>query len=157
MFYPRHIIIVLVISFCLAHAADKKQYAQLKELAKQYPILEEQMLATLPQFGQYCTSVDTTLIDRYVNIVKEILDRDALSPDEKKYIKKIAHAMTRGPIHRNGSASSRWRNAAKQALILTLSQTATGTTILDELAAHNPQLQAEREAYSGGAHDNKVY
>lgn len=149
MFSIRHVVIAatLVVHSCLTTATDKKIHGQLKALARNYPVLEKQALAALPAFGHYCTTVDTSLIEICVNIVKESLKQDTLTLDEIKCIKKIAATITRGPIYKNASASSRWRNAAKQAIILTLSQTAAGTAILDQLAADNPQLQNEKEAY----------
>lgn len=132
---------------CLGGIEDKKKIQELRSLASLYPVLEEQVLSTLPRFGSYCTTLDTSLIEQYASKVEQLLSQEALTTDAKRFIKKIATYMTRGTIHRNASADSRWRNRAKQAIVIALSKKQEGMAILEGLASKNPQLQAEIEAY----------
>lgn len=132
---------------CLGGTEDKKKIQELRSLADRYPVLEEQVLKALPRFGTYCTAIDKSLIEQYVSKVEQLLNQETVTVYDKRFIKKIALYMTRGTIHRNASADSRWRNRAKQAIVIALSKKKEGMVILESLAAKNAQLQAEIEAY----------
>jgi hypothetical protein len=125
-----------------------EQKIDLQKLAVLYPVYEQHVLQTLPSFGTYTSSVDTTLITRYAEVITQVLTQKQVSAEDRNSIKRIAHLMTRGAVYRNASADSRWRNYAKQAIVHALQKSKDGAAILESLVADNPQLQSEIEAYT---------
>lgn len=140
-------VLVVLGIHCITKASDSNEQG-LKALARMYPLYEKYILHSFPQFGSYTPSLDTSLIKRYASLVVQVLSKKQLTKEDKRFVKKIAWLMTRGSVYRNASSDSRWRNYARQAIIQALNTSKEGIAILDELTAHNPQLEVEREAYS---------
>lgn len=130
------------------NAHTSPQGRKLSELINHYPKIERQMRRAALPYGTYRTKVDTTFINKCVTVIEAILREKPLSQFNKNLVKEIARQLLSGAIYRNASTDSRWRNYAKQAIVKTLLKTKEGTAILDVLTKGNPQLQAEREAYT---------
>lgn len=133
-------------------STDEKK-AALRTMAWLYPKYERLILNSLPGFGTYTTSIDTSLIKCYAQLVTEVLAQKELSAEDKQFVKKIATHMTRGSVYRNASADSRWRNYAKQSIVKALQTSSSGRAILESLANDNPQLEIEIEAYTNYSFD----
>jgi hypothetical protein len=123
-------------------------------LEKNYPQFEEKEISKL-SLGVYIPKIDTSLIDRYVAIIKAILDQKAttdgktsLTDKEKTFISTLARSLTKGRIIRNGSPHSKWISHSKKVIIQTLYVYEEGKRILDELSLNNPILTQEIEAFT---------
>jgi len=136
---------LLIVSFIPVLHGQKKD---LQKLAMLYPFYEKQALESLPGFGTHVTTINTALIDTYVQIIANTLNQKHISLNDLLCIKKIALDMTKGIVYRNGSADSRWRNYAKQAVVYTLLKTNQGQAILEDLILANPLFAQEVEAYT---------
>ncbi len=135
--------------FSVSAAALRDSHKKrLKSLMQLYTFYECQTLHSLPQFGTYCPTIDTSLIERYKDEIEHLLALETLSDEEKQFIESIAYKMIRGPVYRNASCISRWKNYAKQAIIQSLSKHYYGLWVLESLAKKNPQLETEIEAYT---------
>ncbi len=140
--------ILLCMQLSVRPSSTDEKKASLRTMAWLYPKYERLVLNSLPGFGVYTTSIDTSLITCYAQLVSEVLAQKHLSAEDKQFVKKIATHMTRGSVYRNASADSRWRNYAKQSIIQALQTSSTGRAILKSLVTDNPQLEAEIEAYT---------
>lgn len=116
-------------------------------LAEKYASFEKRVTRTFAA-NTYTRVVDTTLIDRYIAIVKTIISKPTLSSYESMFIISLATYITSQKIDRNGSALSRWNNYAKEALVKALYPSPLGKEILDKLCSTNLQLRDEIEAYT---------
>ncbi len=140
--------ILLCMTLSARPSSTDEKKAALRTMAWLYPKYERLILSTFPGSGVYTTSIDTSLIKCYAQLVTEVLAQKNLSTEDKQFVKKIAAHMTQGSVYRNASADSRWRNYAKQSIVKALQTSSTGKAILESLAADNPQLEAEIEAYT---------
>lgn len=122
---------------------------QVEDLLKhQYPTFEKRIKETF-QNQTYAISVDTSLVDKYVTIIKAILTTYSILPDhEKHFVKTISRFLTQGAVIRNPSPTARWTSHAKEAIIKVLNAHHDGKTILKELAQGNPILAQEIEVYT---------
>ncbi len=116
-------------------------------LAENYPSFEQRVTRTFEP-NTYTRTVDTTLIDRYITLVKIIINKPSLSSYEKTFLSSLATHITSKEIARNGSALSRWNNYAKEALVKAMYPIPVGKEILDKLCSTNLQLKDEIEAYT---------
>lgn len=92
--------------------------------------------------------IDTTLVNRYAACVKAIVQKPLIIDDEKFFVTEIVKSLVEGNVLRNGSSLSRWIGHAKESIIKLLHAHPVGKEILMQVAATDPQLQSEIEAYT---------
>lgn len=93
-------------------------------------------------------NTDISLVDKYISIIKQILQNKDINDHDKKFIKLIASFLVSLPNTRSRSAKQAWISYGQAQIIQTLNSNITGQEILNNLSNINNSIKELIIAYT---------